>query len=235
MNDLWVYLEASPLLFLTLTLVAYIIGERLYQYSGCQAIVHPVLIAVAIIAAVLVFTDTPYKVYFDGAQFVHFLLGPATVALAIPLYRNLPLLLKHWHVLTIGLGLGSFIAVVTVLLPASLMGADEVTIATMAAKSITTPVAMAVTENLGGISSITAVLVILTGIAGAVIGPAILSVFKIHDPIARGVAMGVVAHGIGTARALQTSQQEGAFSALGMGINAAFSAIWLPLLWPWLF
>lgn len=230
MIDLWVYLESSPLLFLTATLIAYVIGDELYKRVGQKAWCHPVVVAILLLIMLLKLTNTPYKMYFSGAQFVHFLLGPATVALAVPLYHNLPLLKKYWKHLTLTLVIGSVGAVAFSVLPVWLLGGSKDMMATLAPKSITTPVAMAVSQQLGGIPQVTAVMVILTGIVGAITGPVVLSMCRVTDPIARGLALGVSAHGIGTARALQMNAVEGAFGALGMGINAAFTALWLPLL-----
>ena len=220
--EVWVYLSASPLLFLTLTLAAFQAGSWLYQRSGYKPLLNPVLTAVVLLVAILTLTGTPYPTYFEGAQFVHFLLGPATVALAIPLYRQFERVRA------------SALALVTSLL-GWLLGASRETLLSLAPKSVTAPVAMGITEQLGGLPSLTAVLVILTGILGAVLGPPFLTLIGVKDWRARGLALGTASHGIGTARALQVNELSGAFSGLAMGLNALATAILLPLIWRLIF
>jgi predicted murein hydrolase (TIGR00659 family) len=234
LRDIWVYLSASPLLHLTLTLVAYLGGRWLYQRSGGLAILNPVLLAVVCLVALLWSTDTPYATYFAGAQFVHFLLGPATVALAIPLYRQVCTVRRSLPGLLAAIAAGSLTASVSAVLLGRLAGASDTLLLSLAPKSVTTPVAMGITERLGGLPSLTAVLVILTGILGAMIGPWLLTRAGIADPRAQGVALGTASHGIGTARAVQISETASAFSGLAMGLNALATALLLPLLWHWL-
>ncbi len=185
LQNTWVYLSASPLFHLTLTLVAFHVASALFEKMGRNPLLNPVLGAVLIVVAVLVLTGTEYGTYFEGAQFVHFLLGPATVALAVPLYRQ-------WHRVR-----RSALAIAVSLLAGSL----------------------------------TAVLVIVTGILGAMLGPKVLDVAGVVDWRARGLAIGTASHGIGTARALQVNETAGAFSGLAMGLNALATALLLPLIW----
>lgn len=230
-TQIWVYLSASPLLFLTLTLIAFQIGTWIYQRSGGLPLFNPVLIAVILLVVLLRLTGTSYETYFEGAQFVHFLLGPATVALAIPLYRQFERVRRSALALGISLICGSLTAIVSALGIGWLTGASHDTLMSLAPKSVTAPVAMAITEQLGGLPSLTAVLVMLTGITGAVLGPMALTLIGVTDWRARGFALGAASHGIGTARALQESEIAGAFSGLAMGLNALATAILLPLLW----
>ena len=229
--QLWVYLETSPLAALTLTLTAYLAGDAIYGRSGRNPLLNPVLLAILLIAAVLLPTGGDYARYFEGAQFVHFLLGPATVALAIPLYKELANVRRALLPLTASLVVGSLTAAGTAVGLAWLAGASRETLASLAPKSVTTPVAMGVAESLGGLPSLTAAVVILTGIVGAALGPPVLDLARIRDPRARGLAMGTAAHGIGTARALQTSRVAGAFAGIAIGLNALATAVLLPLLW----
>jgi predicted murein hydrolase (TIGR00659 family) len=231
LTDVWVYLSASPLLFLTLTLAAFQAGSWVYEMSGHKPFLNPVLTAVILIVGLLVVTDTPYPAYFEGAQFVHFLLGPATVALAIPLYRQFERVRRSALALLTSILCGSLTAIGTAVGLGWLLGASRDTLISLAPKSVTAPVAMGITEQLGGLPSLTAVLVILTGILGAVIGPMVLNLLRIRDWRARGLALGTASHGIGTARALQVNELAGAFSGLAMGLNALATAILLPLLW----
>lgn len=232
-NDLallWVYLAASPLFALTLTLLAYKFGLWLHQLSGRSPLVNPVLIAMVIILAYLYATETGYSTYFDGAQFVHFLLGPATVALAVPLYRQVKLVRESLLAVVVALLCGSVTAVVTAVGFAWLLGGSEQVIYSMAPKSVTTPVAMGISEYLGGLPSLTAAAVIITGILGAMLSSSLLTRLGITSEKAQGMAIGVAAHGIGTARALQVSEVTGAFSGLAMGLNALATAMLIPLL-----
>jgi predicted murein hydrolase (TIGR00659 family) len=162
---------------------------------------------------------------------VHFLLGPATVALAIPLYRQFDRVRRSALALVVSLISGSLTAIGTAVGLGWLLGASRETLLSLAPKSVTAPVAMGITEQLGGLPSLTAVLVILTGILGAVIGPMVLNLLRIRDWRARGLALGTASHGIGTARALQVNELAGAFSGLAMGLNALATAILLPVLW----
>ncbi len=231
LRDIWVYLAASPLLHLTLTLAAYVAGSFLYRRGRLNPLLNPVLLAVLAIVAILVATGTPYPTYFEGAQFVHFLLGPATVALAIPLYRQFDKVRRSALAIIASIVAGSLTAAASAVAIAWLLGASRDTLISLAPKSVTAPVAMGISERLGGLPSLTAVLVILTGIIGAMLGPPLLNLLGIRDWAARGLAIGTASHGIGTARALQVNELAGAFAGLAMGLNALATAILLPLLW----
>lgn len=235
LRDIWVYLAASPLLALTLTLAAYQMGFWIYLKGRLNPLLNPVLIAVIVLVAILTVTETSYATYFEGAQFVHFLLGPATVALALPLYRQIERVRKSALAITVSLLAGSLTAIISAVGIAWAFGASDEILVSLAPKSVTAPVAMGISEQLGGLPSLTAVLVILTGILGAALGPLLLNLLKVKDMAARGLAIGTASHGIGTARALQVSEVAGAFSGLAMGLNALATAILLPLLWNWLF
>jgi predicted murein hydrolase (TIGR00659 family) len=230
LTRIWVYLAASPLLGLSITLLAYIIGMKLYLKSHSNPLVNPVAIAIMLIIAYLFITGTAFETYFDGAQFVHFLLGPATVALAVPLYQQLAKLRAIWLPVMISVLVGSATGALSSVGLAWLLGASRETVLSMAPKSMTTPIAMGVSEKLGGLPSLTAVLVISTGIIGAVLGTRLFELMHIEDDSVKGVALGLNAHGIGTARAFQVSPEMGAFSGLGMALMA-FSG---PVLIPWL-
>ncbi len=234
-RDIWVYLSASPLLHLTLTLLAYQIGLAIYRRANLNPLLNPVLIAVIIIVTALVATGTSYATYFDGAQFVHFLLGSATVALAIPLYRQIDRLRQSAVPIAVSILVGSLTAAFSAVAIAWLLGAGKNTVISIAPKSVTAPVAMAIAERLGGLPSLTAVLVIVTGILGAMLGPPVLNLLGVKDWAARGLAIGTASHGIGTARALQVNEVAGAFSGLAMGLNALATSILLPILWRLLF
>lgn len=233
--EIWVYLAREPLAALTATLLAWLAGLKLQALARRHPLANPVLIAVALLAAGLLLSGVEYGAYFQGAQFVHFLLGPATVALAVPLYRQWRIV-RHSLVAVIVsiVGGGLFSALSGVGLALLLRAAPSVT-ASLAPKSVTTPVAMGVAERLGGLPSLTAAIVICSGIVGASLGPLVLTWCRVTDWRARGLAIGTVSHGIGTARALSVNATAGAFSGLAMGLNALATALFLPLIWHLLF
>lgn len=235
LRDIWVYLSASPLLHLTLTLMAFQLGTRVYTRAKGSPLLNPVLIAVIVIVGFLLATGTSYQDYFDGAQFVHFLLGPATVALAVPLYRQFEKVRKSALAILASILAGSLTAIVTATGTGYILDASRDALIALAPKSATAPVAMGISEQLGGLPSLTAVLVILTGILGAMLGPAVLDLIGVKDWAARGLAIGTASHGIGTARAFQVNEVAGAFSGLAMGLNALATAILLPLVWRLIF
>ncbi|MTH65299.1 LrgB family protein [Paracoccus shanxieyensis] len=226
----WSYLTQEPLLWLTMTLIAYWLGDRAFRSTGRQSWANPVMIAVILLSVVLWATGTDYQTYFNGAQFVHFMLGPATVALGMPLYENLHRVRKAALPLIAALVAGSVTAVLSVLLIAKAFGLSDVMMASLAPKSTTAPVAIGIAENLGGEPTITAVLVLLTGMFGAIIATPFLNLLGVRDWRARGLAVGVAAHGIGTARAFQVNETAGAFASIGMGLNAVLTAIIAPLI-----
>jgi len=229
-TEIWVYLSASPLLWLTATLLAYQGAFWLYRKANMNPLANPVAIAVAALVALLWFTGTPYPVYFEGAQFVHFLLGTATVALAVPLHANLGTLKKNLLPIGGALLAGSVTAAVSAVGIGWALGASRETLLSLAPKSATAPIAMGVAEKIGGLPSLTAVLVVSTGILGAVLARGTLNLLRIQDHAVRGFAVGVAAHGIGTARAFQVSETMGAFAGLAMGLNGLLTAFLFPLL-----
>ncbi|MGL1834788.1 LrgB family protein [Rhodocyclaceae bacterium SMB388] len=233
-GEIWVYLSTTPLLGLTLTLITYQAAWWLYQKANQHPLLNPVLLAVIMLVSVLTLTGTDYDVYFDGAQFVHFLLGPATVALAIPLYAQWQRLRAMLLPLLLTLVIGSLTAALSAVGVAALLGASRESMMSLAPKSVTTPIAMGIAETLGGLPSLTAVLVIATGILGAVLARFVFQALRIEDHAVRGFAIGLASHGIGTARAFQVSEQAGAFAALAMGLNALVTALTLPWILPWL-
>lgn len=235
LGDIWVYLSASPLLHLTLTVLAYLLGDWIFRRNGQKALFNPVLLTILTLVTILSVTGTEYQTYFAGAQFVHFLLGPATVALAVPLYRNNRLIRQLWLPMFASIVAGALVSATSAVLVARWLGASEQTLISLAPKSVTAPVAMGIAEKVGGLPSLSAALVVLTGVLGAVIGAAVLAVVRVRDDRARGLALGVASHGIGTARAFQISDLAGAFSALAMGLMALISAFALPFALHWAF
>lgn len=227
---IWVYLSASPLLGLFVTLLAYSLAHRLYLASQCNPLLNPVIISVAGLITLLLATNTDYETYFEGGQYIHFLLGPATVALAVPLHQQFSKLKTLWLPIVIALLTGVIASCVSAVAIAAIFGASVQTQLSLAPKSVTAPVAMGISEQIGGLPSLTAALVVTTGILGATFGDRLLSKMGITHEATKGIAMGVAAHGIGTARALQVSAEMGAFSGLAMALSAFFTAAVVPWL-----
>jgi len=228
-ESVFVYLASSPLFNLTVTLVAFQLATWTYKRSGEFALLHPVLVSIAVLGAMLQLTGTPYATYFDGAQFIHFLLGPATVALAVPLHREIGRVRAAAGPVLVAVVVGALTAIASATLLAFALDATRQTMISLAPKSATAPVAMELSRQLGGLPSLTAALTVLTGITGAVIGHAVVRAMRVGDPRAVGLAFGVASHGIGTARALQISETAGAFSALGFALNAVATSLMLPV------
>lgn len=228
--DVWVYLSANPLLWLTATLAAYVAGHWLYLKSGENPLVNSVAIAVTVLIVLLSLTGTDYQSYFDGAQFVHFMLGPAVVALAVPLYEHRAAVRRTLLPIAAALIAGATTAVASAVGIAVALGGSLETVASLAPKSVTTPIAMGIAEEIGGLPSLTAGLVILTGVIGAVIGTPLFNAMGMKDWRARGFAMGLTSHGIGTARAFQVNDIAGTFAAIALGLNGIATAVLVPIL-----
>ncbi|KPQ13366.1 MAG: putative effector of murein hydrolase [Rhodobacteraceae bacterium HLUCCO18] len=231
---LWSYLAAAPLTWLTVTLLAYLGASMVSRSLDHAPLANPVLVAVCVIAPILWLTGTGYDSYFEGAQFIHFLLGPATVALAVPLYDNLATIRRLAAPILLALVAGSAVAVVSAILLAQALGLPEPVILSLSPKSTTAPVALGVSEAVGGIPTLTAVLVILTGVIGAIVVTPMMNLLRIRDWRARGFAVGVAAHGIGTARAFAVNETAGAYAGVGMALNALLTSLIVPVFVYWL-
>ena len=227
--QLWVYLSATPLFGLTATLVAYVLAQTFYHRMAQAPWANPVLWTVLTLSLLLTLSGTPYPTYFSGAQFIHFLLGPAVVALAWPLWqRRLQLAGRLVPLLTAALvggatAGGSAVAIAWALgLPPSLLRS-------LAPKSVTAPVAMGIAEQLGGVPALAAVFAVLTGLVGAVSAKYLLDALGPFTPCERGFALGVSAHGLGAARAMQVHPDAGAYAALALGMQVILSSLLIPL------
>jgi predicted murein hydrolase (TIGR00659 family) len=227
--SLWVYLSQSPLLWLTVTLMVYATVDAVSLATHRHPLANPVLHSIWIVGLFLLLTGTPYSTYFAGAQFVHFLLGPATVALAIPLYENRKMVVVAILPMLVALVVGSIVAIVSIVVLAQLAGLPRAVILSLAPKSVTAGVAMGIAESLGADPSLAAVAVVLTGIIGAIIVTPLMNGTGIADYRARGFAAGLAAHGIGTARAFQVDALAGVFSGIAMGLNALVTSLLVPL------
>jgi predicted murein hydrolase (TIGR00659 family) len=224
------WLTGSPVFLLFLTLAAYRLGCEVRDRTGSHALAQPVLVAIVVIGSVLALLDIDYNTYRDGTQVIAFLLGPATVALAVPLHRRAARLRGFLAPLLVGVTLGAVASISTGYLLVRWLGGSEVLAETMAPKAATTPVSIAISGTIGGIPALTAVFAIVIGIVGAIAGPAVLTLLRIRDERARGLALGAASHGIGTSRALRESETEGAFAGLSMGLTALVTSLLVPVL-----
>jgi len=229
LGEIWVYLAAAPLLWLTLTLVVYLAGRWLNRKLNGNALARPVLVAMFVLIGLLLLTGTPYDTYFEGAQFIHFLLGPATVALAIPLYDNLRQIRQLLLPLLLACLVGVTVAVSSAVGLAWLLGATGQSLLSIAPKSVTTPIAMGIAEQVGGLPSLAAGIVLVTGAVGVVAAGPLFRLARIHDHRAQGFALGIAAHGFGTAHALTIGLRAGAFAGLGLGMAGLLTAFLLPV------
>ncbi len=228
-HEIWVYLSGSPLLALILTLAAYQAGVMAYERFDRNPLANPVAIAIALVAAVITAIDMPYAKYFEGAQFVHFLLGPATVALAVPIYKGLEALRGRILPLLAALLAGGATSIVSAVGIAKLLGADSAIVGGFYAKSVTAPIAMGVAERINVSPTLTAVFAVTTGILGAVLVRYVLDAVGSKAWWQRGFAVGVAAHGIGTSRAFSVHPEAGTYASLGMGLHGVLGAVLIPL------
>ncbi|WP_280545979.1 MULTISPECIES: LrgB family protein [unclassified Halomonas] len=231
LDQLWVYLSGNPLLSLLTTLLVFVLAVRINRAVGGTPLLHPVTLAIAMLIALLLLVDMDYRTYFEGAQFIHFLLGPATVALAIPLYDHRERVRRLLWPLLLACGAGIVTAVASTLGLAMLLGARTETLLSLAPRSVTSPIAMGIAEQIGGIPSLAAGLVLLTGSIGCALGPWIFRLLRIKDPVVQGFTLGLAAHGFGTAHAFaRLGAVAGAFSGLAMGLTGLLTAFLLPLI-----
>jgi len=218
---------ASPLFAVTATLASYY-GAKLLYGRLKLFLLNPVLVSVAVLIALLKAVGLDYASYMKGGQIISFFLGPAVVALGLPLYRQLEQLKRRKVSLLVSIFGGSLVGILAAALPAQLLGCPSALVASLAPKSVTTPIAMGIAELLGGIPPLTAAVVIATGILGAVAGPPFLRALGVRSPIAFGLAMGAAAHGIGTARCLEEGEAQGAAGGLAIGLNGIATALLAP-------
>ncbi|MDT8893795.1 LrgB family protein [Halomonas sp. I1] len=231
LDQLWVYLSGNPLLSLLATLLAFMVAVRINRALGGTPLLHPVTLSIAILIGFLLLVDMDYATYFEGAQFIHFLLGPATVALAIPLYDHRERVRRLLGPLLLACIAGIVTAVASTIGLAMLFGVRPETLLSLAPRSVTSPIAMGIAEQIGGIPSLAAGLVLLTGSIGCALGPGIFRLLRITDPAVQGFTMGLSAHGFGTAHSFaRLGAVAGAFSGLSMGLTGLLTAFLLPLI-----
>jgi predicted murein hydrolase (TIGR00659 family) len=208
---------------------SYLFGQWVFKKTRI-GIFHPMIISIAIIIAFLKITNMPYQTFEQGSQFVSFLLGPSVVALGYILYEQLAYLKGNVVSILTSVFIGSLVGIMSVILLAKLTGADQMLIHSLEPKSVTTPIAMSIAEQSGGNVSLTAVIVLFCGIFGSIIGPPILRFLGIQSSIAKGLAMGASAHGVGTAKAMEMGVIEGALSGLAIGLMGVITALLIPVI-----
>ena len=231
--ELWVYLSATPLFGLTATLVIYVFAQAAYARLGQPPWANPVLWTVVFLAAALLATDVPYPTYFAGAQFIHFLLGPAVVAMAWPLWQRREELRQRWGRLLVAALVGGIAASGSALLLAWAFGLPRDVMLSMVPKSVTAPVAMGIAEKIGGIPALAAVFAVITGLVGALAGKYLFDALRVPTTAsgwaARGFALGTASHGLGAARALQVNADAGAYAGLALGLQVVLASLLMPL------
>lgn len=230
-SDIWVYLSGDPLFALIITLATYQFGYTVYVKFNRNPILNPAAISIILVSIIISIFDMPYEKYFEGAQFVHFLLGTATVALAVPIYRGFKNLKGKVIPIFIALITGSVASIASAVLIAKYMGAGEKIVGSMYTKSVTAPIAMGIAERIQVSPTLTAVFTVITGILGAILAPYILDAFNIKPWWMRGTAIGAGAHGLGITRAFSVNEQAGIFASMAMGLNGVLSAIILPFVY----
>ena len=220
---------SNNLLFgIVLSLVAFEIGLYIYKKSRIPFF-NPLLIAITLVVSFLLIFNIDFELYNAGAKFINMFLGPATVILAVPLYKQIELLKKHAPAILIGILLGSIIGICAVIGLSYILGLDSQLIKSLLPKSVTTPIGIELSNQLEGIVPITVLAIIISGITGAVIGPSVCKIFKITDSVAIGVAIGTAAHAVGTSKALEIGETEGAMSGLSIGIAGLMTVFIAPL------
>ncbi|PNF85604.1 LrgB family protein [Stutzerimonas decontaminans] len=224
----WQALIHHPLFGVGITLAVFQLAFAAYEKTR-WVFLQPVLVSMTMIVGILLLCGIDYDEYRISAQWLTLLLGPATVALAVPLYLNLRRIRELFAPIVITLLVAGVFATALGMALAWLFGADRMILMTLAPKSVTSPIAMLVAEQIGGVVALAAVFVMITGVLGAIIGPELLRRFGVQHPAARGIALGLTAHAVGTAQALQESDECGAFAALAMSLMGVMTAVLLPL------
>ncbi len=236
--ELWVYLSSTPLFGLTATMAVYVLAHAFYTWRKQAPWANPVLWTVLVIAGFLLITGVPYPTYFSGAQFIHFLLGPAVVALAWPLWQRRVELKARWAPLLLAALIGGAAAAGSAWLLGMAFKLPPEVVQSLTTKSVTAPVAMGVAEKIGGIPALAAVFAVLTGIVGALSGKYLFDFLRISTSpagwMARGFALGTTSHGLGAARALQVNADAGAYAGLAMGLQVVLASLLIPLVFRWL-
>lgn len=212
---------------LTLTFGTFFLAKIIQKKTG-WILLNPILIAIALIITFLMVADIPYSVYAESGKMIEFWLKPAVVALGVPLYLQLSSIKQQFLPILLSQLVGCFVGIVSVVLTAKVFGASEIVVVSLASKSVTTPIAMEVTQTLGGIPSLTAAIVVITGLLGAITGFRVLSAGHVSNPMALGLSIGAASHAVGTSAAMDRSPFVGAYASLGLTLNGILTALLTP-------
>lgn len=223
------YVTTTPLTWIIITISAYKIGILLYEKSGKHSLLQPIVIAYLIMLPILILVKIPYKQYFESVSILHFFLGPATVALALPLYKNLKLIRAYFLPITVTLFAGGTFTILSAVGILWLFDASKITMLSMTTKSVTAPITLITAQDIGAVPSLAMGFVVLTGLLGALFGTFVFKVLKIKHDAAKGFTLGLISHAIGIARSLEISENAAAFAALAMGLVGVFTAVLLPI------
>lgn len=218
---------SNPIILLAITFGIYYVARQIQKWTG-WVVLNPILITIAALIALLQLTGISYETYEQGGQYIDFWLKPAIVALGVPLYQNLGQIRRHLLPILMSQLVGCLVGLVSVTLIASALGASHEVIVSLAPKSVTTPIAMEVCKTSGGIPSLTAAIVVIVGLFGAVFGFKILEVWHVRNPFSQGISMGTAAHAVGTSRAMEKGETYGAYSSLGLILNGVLTALLTP-------
>lgn len=209
---------------IALSVAAFRVGIRVQKKTG-WVICNPLIIAIVIVAGILLLFRIPYDSYNEGGQIINMFLAPATACLAVSIYSKLELLKKNWLPVMVGAACGSLTSMGSIWLMCRLLNLDEAMTASLMPKSVTTPIAISISQTNGGIVPITVVAVIFTGILGSILAPVLIRIFKVNDPVAAGLAIGACSHAVGTSKAVELGETEGAMSGLAIGICGIMTVI----------
>jgi len=223
------YVTNTPLSWIIITMSAYKIGIIIYEKTGKHSLLQPIVIAYVIMLPILILAQIPYKQYFESVSILHFFLGPATVALALPLYKNLKLIQAYFFPILITLFAGGIFTILSAVGILWLFDASKITMLSMTTKSVTAPITLITAQDIGAIPSLAMGFVVITGLLGALFGTFVFKLLKIKHDAAKGFALGLISHAVGTARAFEISENAAAFSALAMGLIGVFIAVALPI------
>lgn len=228
-NALLTYISSTPLTWIIVTISAYKIGLFIYEKMDKRALFQPMIIAFLLIFPTLIYTNVSFQDYFQSVSILHFFLGPATVALALPLYKNLKFIRVYFLPIIITLLVGGLFTILSAISILWLFGASKVTMLSMATKSITTPIGIIVAQDIGAIVSLSIGFIAITGLLGVLFKDIVFKWFNIKSNVAKGFSLGLVAHAVGTASAVEISESAAAFATLTMGLSGVFTAIFLPI------
>lgn len=228
-DALMAYITSTPLTWIIVTMSAYKVGILIYEKTGKHALLQPIVIAYVIMLPILIIAHIPYKQYFESVSILHFFLGPATVALALPLYKNLKLIHAYLLPIFITLFVGGIFTILSAVGILWLLGASKITMLSMTTKSVTAPITLITAQDIGANASLAIGFVVITGLLGALFGTFVFKLLKIKHDAAKGFALGLISHAVGTARAFEISENAAAFSALAMGLVGVFIAVFLPI------